>query len=110
MGKGYLRVLGIRPILERQPDFPKERLGHAQSAFFGGRTSAHIRLWPVPVVYTDFLSMYPTVNILLGLWSFVVAERIVAEDAREVVATFLKGLLSKGSVEQHARRYWYDDR
>ena len=50
----------------------------------GGRTGAHIRLPPVPIVYTDFLSMYPTVNSLMGLWNFVIAERIVAEDARDL--------------------------
>ena len=36
-------------------------------------SSAHIRKVIVPVVYTDFLSMYPTVNSLMGLWSFVIA-------------------------------------
>ena len=51
MGKGYLRAMGIAPILERQADFPAARLGHAQSAFFGGRTSVHIRKTVVPVVY-----------------------------------------------------------
>jgi len=76
IGKAYLRQMRIRPILERQPDFSKQYLGHAQSAFFGGRTSAHIRKIPVPVVYTDFLSMYPTVNSLMGLWQFVTAQRI----------------------------------
>ena len=49
--------MGIAPILQRQR-FEKRYLGYAQSAFFGGRTSAHIRKVPVPVVYTDFLSMY----------------------------------------------------
>jgi hypothetical protein len=53
IGKAYLRRMGIEPILQRQPDFPKSYLGYAQSAFFGGRTSAHIRNVPVPVVYTD---------------------------------------------------------
>lgn len=76
IGKDYLRTMGIIPVLERQPDFPPEFLGFAQSAFYGGRTSAKIRKVAVPVVYTDFLSMYPTVNNLMGLWSFVVAERI----------------------------------
>jgi hypothetical protein len=76
IGKAYLRAMGIPPILERQPDFPKRFLGYAQSAFFGGRTSAHIRKVPVPVVYTDFLSMYPTVNSLMDLWSFVTAREI----------------------------------
>src|SRR5882762_723160 len=38
-----------------------------------GRTSAHIRKVTVPVVYTNFLSMYPTVNSLMDLWRFVTA-------------------------------------
>jgi len=76
IGKGYLRDMGIEPVLKRQPKFPTRYLGNAQSAFFGGRSSAHIRKIPIPVVYTDFLSMYPTVNSLMGLWRYVVAEKI----------------------------------
>ena len=68
--------MGIKPILQRQRNFPKAFLGHAQSAFFGGRTSAHIRKVPVPIVYTDFLSMYTTVNSLMDLWRFVTARKI----------------------------------
>ena len=75
LGKAHLRKMGIAPILERQT-IEKRYLGYAQSAFFGGRTSAHIRKVPVPVVYTDFLSMYPTVNSLMGLWSYLTAETI----------------------------------
>lgn len=93
VGKAYLRAMGIRPILERQPNFPKEYLGFAQSAFFGGRASAHIRKVAVPVVYTDFLSMYPTVNILMGLWRFVIAEDIhVVKDCGPEITEFLKKL------------------
>jgi len=40
IGKGYLRDMGISPVLRRQPDFPKEFLGYAESAFYGGRASA----------------------------------------------------------------------
>lgn len=76
IGKAYLRAMGIPPVLERQPDFPPDVLGYAQSAFFGGRASAHIRKVAVPVEYVDFLSMYPTVNSLMGLWRFVIAMRI----------------------------------
>ncbi|MFY9720176.1 MAG: hypothetical protein WAK16_11080, partial [Candidatus Cybelea sp.] len=75
LGKAHLHKMGIAPILERQT-FPKRYLGYAESAFFGGRTSAHIRKVPVPVVYTDFLSMYPTVNALMGLWNYLVAETV----------------------------------
>ena len=90
IGKGYLRAMGIRPVLERQPDFPREYLGFAQSAFYGGRTSAHIRKVVTPVVYTDFLSMYPTVNSLMGLWDFVIADKInVVKDAKTEIEAFL---------------------
>jgi hypothetical protein len=93
IGKAYLRSMGIKPILERQPDFPKEYLGYAQSAFFGGRTSAHIRKVPVPVVYTDFLSMYPTVNSLMGLWRFVTAYKIqVVEHCVDEIQALLNGI------------------
>jgi len=93
IGKAYLRRMGIKPILHRQPDFPKSYLGYAQSAFFGGRTSAHIRKVPVPVVYTDFLSMYPTVNSLMDLWRFVTAREIrVVEQCRNEIIAFLQQL------------------
>src|SRR5260370_25094932 len=96
----------IKPILERQPDFPKSYLGYAASAFFGGRTSAHIRKVPVPVVYTDFLSMYPTVNSLMDLWSFVTASEIgVIEHCQIEIEAFLgqvtlDGLFSPATWKQ----------
>lgn len=91
IGKAYLRAMGITPILERMPDFPKRYLGYAESAFFGGRASAHIRGVAVPVVYTDFLSQYSSVNVLMGLFRFVTASRIrVVGDCREELATMLR--------------------
>jgi hypothetical protein len=93
IGKAYLRAMGIRPILERLPKFPKEYLGYAKTAFFGGRTSAHIRKVPVPVVYTDFTSMYPTVNSLMGLWRFVISREIkVVEHCADEIRTLLKNI------------------
>jgi hypothetical protein len=95
IGKSYLRAMGIRPILARQPEFPKQYLGYATTAFFGGRTSAHIRKVAVPVVYTDFLSMYPTVNSLMGLWEFVTAKEIkVIEHCETEIDQFLQQLKS----------------
>ncbi len=91
IGKAYLREMGIEPILKRQSDFPRKNLGFAQSAFFGGRTSAHIRKVPVPVVYTDFLSMYPTVNSRMQLWRFVIAREIkVVEHCEKEITCFLE--------------------
>ncbi len=90
-GKAYLREMGITPVLQRQPDFPKRFLGYAQSAFFGGRASVHIRKCSVPVVYTDFLSMYTTVNSLMGLWRFVIAKDVrVIEHCQTEIQTFLR--------------------
>jgi hypothetical protein len=93
IGKAYLRAMGIGPILERQPDFPAAYLGFAQTAFFGGRTSAHIRKIPVPVVYVDFLSMYPTVNGLMDLRQFLVAAKVrVLEHCQGEIEQFLRTL------------------
>lgn len=92
LGKALLRKMGVAPVLDWQPKFPKQYLGYAESAFFGGRTSAHIRKVPVPIVYTDFLSMYPTVNALMGLWRYVTAEEVSvvhmdASDASDFLRT-----------------------
>ena len=93
IGKGYLRAMGIKPILQRQPNFPKEYLGYAQTSLFGGRTSVHIRKVVCPVVYTDFLSMYSTVNTLMRLWSFVIAREIrVIDHCKDQVELFLRQL------------------
>jgi hypothetical protein len=93
IGKAYLESMGNAPILKRQPEFPKKYLGFAQSAFFGGRTGAHIRKVPIPVVYTDFLSMYPTVINNMGLWRFVIANEIrVVEHCEQEMKDFLTNL------------------
>ncbi len=91
VGKAHLRAMGIEPILTRPPDFPKEYIGYAQSAFFGGRTSVQIRKVVCPIIYLDFLSMYCTVNCLMGLWRFVIAREIrVAEHRKRKVERFLR--------------------
>ena len=101
IGKSYLQAMGIPPILKRQPRFSKRYLGYAQSAFFGGRTSAHIRKVPVPVVYTDFLSMYPTVNSLMDLWRFVTAKNItVVKDCQEEIEVLLRQVTVDRLFEQ----------
>jgi hypothetical protein len=93
LGKGYLRVMGIDPILTRQPNFSKEYLGYAQAPFFGGRTSVHVRKVICPVVYVDFLSTYASVNSLLSLWRFVIAAEVrVVEHCKDKVEAFLRKL------------------
>ncbi len=89
IGKAYLAALGLTPPLERWPGFPNEVLGYAMAAYYGGRAECRIRKVPVPVVYLDFLSMYPTVNALMGLWDLLTAETLDAVDATEEVRSFL---------------------
>ncbi len=89
IGRTYLRRMDIRPILERQPDFPKSVLGYAMGAYYGGWTEGRIRRVPVPVAYVDFLSMYPTVCTLMGLWRFLTCERIEVDDSTEEVRDLL---------------------
>src|SRR5205823_6704047 len=67
-------------------------LGYAMTAFYGGRAEARIRRWPIPVVYCDFLSMYPTVNALMGLWELLTAERIEVVEDTEAVVEFVRSV------------------
>jgi hypothetical protein len=89
LGKAYLKEMGIKPWRERQPDFPSNQLGQIMSAYFGGRSEVHIRKQAVQMQYCDFLSMYPTVCTLMGLWRFVTAESMTWNDSTEVTQQYL---------------------
>ena len=89
LGKAYLRRMGIRPVLDRQPNFDRDVLGYSMAAYFGGRTECRIRRSELPVVYCDFLSMYPTVNSLMGLWGLLTADSIEVAEATSDVETLL---------------------
>jgi hypothetical protein len=62
-------------------------LGAAVSTFYGARSECNIRRVPVPVAYTDFTSMYPTVDANMQLWDFLTHERVdFRMETREVRA------------------------
>jgi hypothetical protein len=92
IGRGYLDAMGIRAPLKRWPHFPKPELGFAMSTFYGGRTSAHIRRFLVPVRYCDFTSMYPTVNALLRTWDLLTAASYEIVDVTDQARTLLASL------------------
>jgi hypothetical protein len=100
IGKAYLAAMGIPPVLARQPDFPGHVLGYAMASYFGGRAEARIRNVAVPVVYVDFLSMYPTVCALMDLWRLLTARRIEVEDATESVKELLNTLTTEQYFDQ----------
>lgn len=81
VGKAYFKAMEIAPLLERQPDFPRDLFGKIMSAYYGGRAEVHWRRTIKRVLYCDFKSMYPTVNALMGLWRFVIADRLDWRDA-----------------------------
>jgi hypothetical protein len=89
LGKAYLKQMNIRPWRELQTDFSPRLLGIMMSSYFGGRSEVHVRRQVTKVLYCDFLSMYPTVCTLMGLWEFVVAERMTWRQATAEVRQFL---------------------
>jgi hypothetical protein len=92
VGKAHFKQMGIKPFLEVQPDFPKDLLGIALSSFFGGRSEVHIRRQISQIAYCDFLSMYPTVFGLMGLFRWVVAKGVFWTDATQDTRNFLASL------------------
>ncbi len=90
LGKAYLRQMGVKPWRDLQPDFPPQMLGVIMSTYYGGRSEVHIRREITRVLYCDFLSMYPTICTLMGLWRFVTAERMEHRDATTEVREFLE--------------------
>lgn len=91
IAKAYLDAVGARPRFLVQPNFPKPYLGYAAQAYFGGRVESRIHP-PVPCVYMDYVSMYPTVFTLLGLWETAVTpatleiEKIPRHEIEELIA------------------------
>jgi hypothetical protein len=89
LGKAYLRAMGLKPWQEVQRGFPLHLVGAIMSAYFGGRAEVHIRRQITPVVHCDFLSMYPTVCTLMGLWQFVRANGMTYGEDTGSVAELL---------------------
>ena len=90
LGKAYLKAMNIRPWRKAQPDFSAAIIGNILSAYFGGRAEVHIRRQIVPVIHCDFLSMYPTVCTLMGLWNFVRSTGVTYRDNTEQIRVLLE--------------------
>ena len=83
LGKAYLRKIGIRSFSEKNLDFPPEILGYLMTTYYGGRSEIRVRKKPTKVRLMDFKSMYPTLFELMGLWKFLIAERVEHYDSTE---------------------------
>jgi hypothetical protein len=89
VGKAYLRALGVRPPREHPNEVSDAVLGYSMVAYYGGRSECRIRGLELPVRYVDFASMYPTAFVLLGLWSWVIADHFEAVDATAEARAFV---------------------
>jgi hypothetical protein len=89
IGKGYLKAMGVKPWRDVQADVPPKMLATIMSTYFGGRSEVRIRRELRQVVLCDFLSMYPTVCALMGLWRFVIADGMTWGDSTEEVRALL---------------------
>ena len=91
LGKAQLDALGIAPWKDVQAHRSSELTGRIMSTYYGGRSEVHRRREVVEVRYADFLSMYPSVCTLMGLWRYVIADGIETYDAtaqtRSLLAT-----------------------
>jgi hypothetical protein len=90
LGKAYLKTMKIARWRDLQPKFPPQIIGQVLSAYYRGRAEVHIRRQIVPVVHCDFLSMYPTVCTLMGLWNFVRARGVVFRDDTDRVRALIE--------------------
>jgi hypothetical protein len=91
IAKAFLNTMGVIPP-EKKFHLDDKTNGICMQAYYGGRAEIRIRNTPVPIVYTDFLSQYPTVNTLLGLWRLLTADRLLIRKATRDVKAFLKSV------------------
>src|SRR5207302_5785164 len=89
IGKAYLKEMGIEPWRVVQPGFPPQIINIIMQTYRGGRSEVHLRRVLAQVLYCDFLSMYPTICTLMGLWRWVIAKEITWRETTEETRAFL---------------------
>lgn len=92
IGKHYLIGMNVSPFLHRNLKFDRNILGFIMATYHGGRSEVKIRKEPTQVALIDFLSMYPTMCILLHIWSYVIASRIDAIEDTDGVRQFISDI------------------
>jgi hypothetical protein len=90
IGKAYLKQMGVQPWRQIQPDFPSQLTANIMGSYYGGRSEVRIRRDVRQVMLCDFLSMYPTVCTLMGLWHFAIASELQWRDATAEAREFIE--------------------
>jgi hypothetical protein len=99
IAKAFLKTMGAIPP-QRKFQLDEKTNGICMQGYYGGRAEIRIRHTPVPVVYTDFTSQYPTVNTLLGLWPLLIAEKVRIRDVTQEVQALLQSLTVDRLLDQ----------
>jgi hypothetical protein len=93
IGKEYLRMMGVKPFLEKNDGrISNETLGQITTTYFGGRSEDKVRKTPMAVTVLDYLSMYPTMCILLGLWDLITCDHIEEQECTFEVLGFIESV------------------
>jgi hypothetical protein len=103
IAKAFLGTMGVIPPAQKF-NLDDKTLGLCMQPYYGGRAEIRIRHTPVPVVYTDFTSQYPTVNTLLGLWRVLTARKLRVRDATREVRMLLRSLTPDHLLDQRTWR------
>ncbi len=99
IAKAFLGTMGVIPP-EQKFRLDDKTKGICMQGYYGGRAEIRIRHTPVPVVYTDFTSQYPTVNTMLGLWSLLIADKVRVRDVTRGSQGLLKSLTPDRLLDQ----------
>jgi hypothetical protein len=91
IAKAFLGTMRVIPPAQKF-NLDDKTLGICMQPYYGGRAEIRIRHTPVPVVYTDFTSQYPTVNTLLELWRMMTARDLRVRNATRQVKGLLRSL------------------
>lgn len=85
IGKAHMEKMGLRPFRELN-SWPSKIIATVMETYYGGRAECAVRKIPVPGVYVDFTSQYPTVFALQDLHRFLTAKNVSyhREDPRRV--------------------------
>ncbi len=89
IGKATLSEMQVKPLLKCQPNLRRSDFGTIMATYYGGRAEIRIRKQITEVILTDFKSMYPTVNGLMDLWRFIIANGYTQYDSTHEIQALL---------------------
>jgi len=92
LGKYALKQMGIQSLSRINTKVNAKVKGQLMSAYFGGRCEVKIKKTPIEISALDFLSMYPSLTIIMGLWEFIIAKDIREENVTKEIIIFLQNL------------------